>query len=303
MANNTTTSALAAQIEKMEAERDMVSVPRGLLGSAISAIDKKRDAPRTLDLLRHYAYSRTGESNNAQQPPAAVPVVPDDELIDWVCQQAIDARHVYETLDALKIVNEIRCVLEQRKSASAPAAAPVVPATQFKPVADLYGISVPGGRSVTYSTDASAASDYRAMGWAVQEFVKLESYQHAAEPVSKPYKLPPHVYSELVNSLRDTAVMYNGCQQLRERLNTTLGKFIQPGTQQSTSTAAGNWIPCSERMPGDETTVHVADAKTGISWIADVDNGEFYPDEYPQTRLTASEITHWMQLPAAPEDN
>lgn len=51
------------------------------------------------------------------------------------------------------------------------------PVAQIKPVADLYGISVPGGRRTTYSTDAAEASDFRAMGWSVQEYVKLERYQ------------------------------------------------------------------------------------------------------------------------------
>ncbi|EPC3470022.1 DUF551 domain-containing protein [Enterobacter asburiae] len=54
-----------------------------------------------------------------------------------------------------------------------------IPSTQFKPVADLYGISVPGGRATTYSTDAAEASDCRVMGWDVQEYVKLERYQEA----------------------------------------------------------------------------------------------------------------------------
>jgi hypothetical protein len=58
----------------------------------------------------------------------------------------------------------------------------------IKPVADLYSIAVPGGRSTTYSTDAAEASDSKAMGWAVQEYVKLERYQDAMlqgdEPVS-----------------------------------------------------------------------------------------------------------------------
>lgn len=45
-----------------------------------------------------------------------------------------------------------------------------------------------------------------------------------AQPVSGGYKLPPHVYRELVNSLRDTAVKYQGTQQLREQLSRTLMK-------------------------------------------------------------------------------
>ncbi|HEJ8040242.1 TPA: hypothetical protein SMI51_000160 [Serratia marcescens] len=48
------------------------------------------------------------------------------------------------------------------------------------------------------------------------------------QPVSSGYKLPPHVYRELVNSLRDTAVKFSGTEQLRERLNTALSQFIEP---------------------------------------------------------------------------
>lgn len=43
-----------------------------------------------------------------------------------------------------------------------------------------------------------------------------------AQPVSLRYTLPPHVYRELVNCLRDTAVKYQGTQQLREQLSRTL---------------------------------------------------------------------------------
>jgi hypothetical protein len=43
-----------------------------------------------------------------------------------------------------------------------------------------------------------------------------------AQPVSQRYTFPPHVYRELVNSLRDTAVKYQGTQQLREQLSRTL---------------------------------------------------------------------------------
>ncbi|BEN46177.1 hypothetical protein SMKC056_31230 [Serratia marcescens] len=49
-----------------------------------------------------------------------------------------------------------------------------------------------------------------------------------AQPVSSGYTLPPHVYRELVNSLRDTAVKFSDTEQLRERLNTALSQFIEP---------------------------------------------------------------------------
>lgn len=71
---------------------------------------------------------------------------------------------------------------------------------QFKPVADLYGISVPGGRATTYSTDASEASDCRVMGWDVQEYVKLERYHDAmlqgSQPVSNGDELREQVRRE-----------------------------------------------------------------------------------------------------------
>lgn len=53
-----------------------------------------------------------------------------------------------------------------------------------------------------------------------------------AERVTTAYKLPPHIYRELVNRLRDTAVKYQGCQQLREQLSRTLQEVIQPAVPQ-----------------------------------------------------------------------
>ncbi|EPS4524547.1 hypothetical protein ACVEU5_000597 [Citrobacter koseri] len=48
------------------------------------------------------------------------------------------------------------------------------------------------------------------------------------EHVSQPYKLPPHVYRELVNQLHSTAMKYSGCQQLREQISRTLGTVLGP---------------------------------------------------------------------------
>jgi hypothetical protein len=58
-----------------------------------------------------------------------------------------------------------------------------------------------------------------------------------AQPVSSGYKLPPHAYRELVNSLCDTAVKYSGTDQLRERLNTALSQFIEPDHPHTRTTA------------------------------------------------------------------
>ena len=60
-----------------------------------------------------------------------------------------------------------------------PANEGTITATLFKPVADLYEVTVPGGRSTTFTKDAAEASDCRVMGWSVQEYVRLERYQAA----------------------------------------------------------------------------------------------------------------------------
>ncbi|MDD8300074.1 hypothetical protein LAW39_01955 [Escherichia coli] len=81
------------------------------------------------------------------------------------------------------------------------------------------------------------------LGW-VKDAMR-ESYDacraamlQGAEPVTTAYKLPPHIFRELVNRLRDTAVKYQGCQQLREQLSRTLQEVIQPAEPQQEVTQA-----------------------------------------------------------------
>lgn len=53
------------------------------------------------------------------------------------------------------------------------------PATQFKPVADLYGITSPTGSETSFTFDAIEAVNFIEGGWSVQEYVELERYQEA----------------------------------------------------------------------------------------------------------------------------
>lgn len=48
---------LQATVARLNAEEKMIAVPQGLLGSAVSAIDKKREGMMTVALLRHYAFN------------------------------------------------------------------------------------------------------------------------------------------------------------------------------------------------------------------------------------------------------
>ncbi|MCK6950530.1 hypothetical protein L8T13_13990 [Enterobacter roggenkampii] len=134
-----------------------------------------------------------------------------------------------------------------------------ITATQFKPVADLYGLTSPTGGETSFTFDAVEARDFIDGGWSCQEYVELGRFQEAitnhtedklamvdhsggsnnmVEPVTTAYKLPPHIFRELVNRLRDTAVKYQGCQQLREQLSRTLQEVIQPAAPQQEVTQA-----------------------------------------------------------------
>lgn len=86
-----------------------------------------------------------------------------------------------------------------------------IPATQFKPVADLYGLTSPTGGETSFTFDAVEARDFIDGGWLCQEYVELERFQEAitnhtedklamvdhsgdsnnmVEPVTTAYKLP-----------------------------------------------------------------------------------------------------------------
>ncbi len=86
-----------------------------------------------------------------------------------------------------------------------------IPATQFKPVADLYGLTSPTGGETSFTFDAVEARDFIDGGWSCQEYVELGRFQEAitnhtedklamvdhsgdsnnmVEPVTTTYKLP-----------------------------------------------------------------------------------------------------------------
>lgn len=81
--------------------------------------------------------------------------------------------------DAANALAAMKLALASLEADGALANEGTITATQFKPVADLYEVTVPGGRSTTFTKDDAEASDCRVMGWSVQEYVKLERYQAA----------------------------------------------------------------------------------------------------------------------------
>lgn len=80
--------------------------------------------------------------------------------------------------------------------------------------------------------------------------------------------------------------------------------FLQHGDSKAmaaellTLRKATAWVGVDAGMPKDETVVLVRDEKD-IIWCAEVDHGQFYPDEFHRIE-GCREITHWMELPKPP---
>lgn len=108
-----------------------------------------------------------------------------------------------------------------------------IPATQFKPVADLYGLTSPTGGETSFTFDAVEARDFIDGGWSCQEYVELERFQEAitnhtedklamvdhsgdsnnmVEPVTTGYKLPGPIKDNQLNSGPDADDYYSGYQ-------------------------------------------------------------------------------------------
>lgn len=164
-----------------------------------------------------------------------------------------------------------------------------ITATQFKPVADLYEVTVPSGRSTTFTKDAAEASDCRVMGWHVQEYVKLERYQAAmlqgAEPVTTAYKL-----RYAVETIRNSGIEINAEKIFAER--DALNSPVIPD----------GWVACVERMPsaGEKVLAYRPDAPESndplikmATYVGGSAHGHGF-DCYCKP-------THWMPLPAAPQ--
>lgn len=113
-----------------------------------------------------------------------------------------------------------------------------IPATQFKPVADLYGLTSPTGSETSFTFDAVEARDFIDGGWSCQEYVELERFQEAitnhtedklamvdhsgdsnnmVEPVTTAYKL-----RDAVETIRNSGIEIDAEKIFAERdaLNT-----------------------------------------------------------------------------------
>ena len=124
---------------------------------------------------------------------------------------------------------------------------------------------------------------------------------YTAPPAQEPMK--DHQIRELVNDLCDIAVEYHGTQQLRERIARTVrSAILQAGNSPVTP---DGWIPVSERMPPNKPGSYeyiVFDSLNNKAhhdyW--NVPDGSC-DDFSPFWNHYGKYVTHWMPLPAAPQ--
>ncbi|HHH2816726.1 TPA: DUF551 domain-containing protein [Enterobacter hormaechei subsp. hoffmannii] len=179
-----------------------------------------------------------------------------------------------------------------------------IPATQFKPVADLYGLTSPTGSETSFTFDAVEARDFIDGGWSCQEYVTLERYQEAitnhtedklamvdhsgdsnnmVEPVTTAYKL-----RDAVETIRSSGIAIDADKIFAER--DVLNSPVIPD----------GWVACSERMPEEGQEVIIMDAERGevISGMI-YQRGSFVDcfEEYFEVKNPP----YWMPLPAAPQ--
>lgn len=120
-----------------------------------------------------------------------------------------------------------------------------------------------------------------------------DEYFYSAPPA--PVSMKDHQIRELVNELRDIAVEYHGTQQLRERIARTVRAAMLQGADSNSPVIPDGWVACSERMPetdGNYWGWWSESKRQGPVW--------FIKSEL-QAQFQSSEITHWMPLPAAPQ--
>ena len=149
-----------------------------------------------------------------------------------------------------------------------------IPATQFKPVADLYGLTSPTGGETSFTFDAVEARDFIDGGWLCQEYVTLERYQETlfqgAEPVS----------------LRD------GIAAIRNLGPIDAEKIQAERDALNSPVITDGWVACSERMPEKGRILALFGKRTKENCDPYVDegylgsDGEFYfsSSKYPIRR-------------------
>ncbi|WP_256632956.1 DUF551 domain-containing protein [Enterobacter hormaechei] len=80
-------------------------------------------------------------------------------------------------VDAAKALAAMKLALASLEADGTLANESTITATQFKPVADLYGLTSPTGGETSFTFDAVEARDFIDGGWTCHEYVELGRFQ------------------------------------------------------------------------------------------------------------------------------
>ncbi len=154
-----------------------------------------------------------------------------------------------------------------------------IPATQFKPVADLYGLTSPTGGETSFTFDAVEARDFIDGGWSCQEYVELGRFQEAM----------------LQNG--NSPAQSDCCPEQN---------YIAPAQEGDSPVLPDGWVACSERMPEvgvkvlcfpvNDEPIHAT--YNGQVWLQDI---SWSVSDEPIDNVISCNVFHWMPLPAAPQ--
>ncbi|WP_268602059.1 DUF551 domain-containing protein [Escherichia coli] len=148
-----------------------------------------------------------------------------------------------------------------------------IPVTQFNPVVDLYGLTLPTGGETSFTFDAVEARDFIDGGWSCQEYVELGRFQEAM----------------LQNG--NSPAQSDCCPEQN---------YIAPAQDGDYPVIPDGWIPVSERMPGSQEWVIVF-AKWDNQQVLCWDDVANRWTDFEDQSYYADMFTHWMPLPAAPQ--
>ncbi|MDC9827665.1 DUF551 domain-containing protein [Enterobacter hormaechei] len=154
-----------------------------------------------------------------------------------------------------------------------------IPVTQFKPVADLYGLTSPTGGETSFTFDAVEARDFIDGGWSCQEYVELGRFQEAM----------------LQNG--NSPAQSDCCPEQN---------YIAPAQEGDSPVLPDGWVACSERMPEvgvkvlcfpvNDEPIHAT--YNGQVWLQDI---SWSVSDEPIDNVISCNVFHWMPLPAAPQ--
>ncbi|MDO3485887.1 DUF551 domain-containing protein [Klebsiella pneumoniae] len=221
--------------------------------------------------------------------------------IDWICNTCASIYNTRNDDVAQGYINEIRATLER------------LAAMDSEPVAwlaiyhgEVYDEAIGITRSVV-----EAQADHFGWGSALTEIIPL--FRHAQPALVIPDEMTAEQAYEIGYYYGDPVnVFARGANWMRQHIIDSTLAAAQHDTPalnsvQSVVTVPGKWIPVSERMPevgvkvlcfpAEDEPIHAV--FNGQLWLQDV---SWSGSEEPIDNVIPVTVTHWMPLPAGPQE-